>query len=64
MFMNVKFPLIIEVKYVHVYVHVPIFKKKTWAILERLKKNLIIMKKKVINKSFRKLGFKVHVHVH
>lgn len=39
MFMNIKFPLIIEVKYVHVYVHVPIFKKKTWAILERLKKN-------------------------
>lgn len=38
MFMNVKFPLIIEVKYVHVYVHVPIKKKKTWAILERLKK--------------------------
>lgn len=30
----------------------------------KIKKNLIIMKKKVINKLFRKLGFKVYVYVY
>lgn len=40
MFMNVKFPLIIEVKYVHVYVHVPIFKKKSMGYFRKIKKKL------------------------
>lgn len=39
MFMNIKFPLIIEVKYVHVYVHVPIFKKKM-GYFRKIKKKL------------------------
>lgn len=46
------------------YMYMYRFKKKNMGYFRKIKKNLIIMKKKVINKSFRKLGFKVHVHVH